>query len=164
MSELAGIKAELTQNLKHLHLPTIRECYEETAQQAERETLSYERYLHEVVQRECDERLSHAGRDKWPRESRCLPLGCETGEGIRHCLHARPGIGPHIPDSWHRRPRQARSSEVRALPANRDGYHRLAEAYLPGHGAPGVNGTSKAGASAETGYRLGAGCGERLAG
>ena len=56
MSEMAGIKTELTQNLRHLHLPTIRECYEEVARQAERETLSYERYLHEVVQRECDER------------------------------------------------------------------------------------------------------------
>jgi hypothetical protein len=59
MSEVAGIKAELTQNLRHLHLPTIRECYEEVARQAERETLSYERYLHEVVQRECDERLEN---------------------------------------------------------------------------------------------------------
>jgi len=29
------------------------------ARQAERETLSYERYLHEVVQRECDERLEN---------------------------------------------------------------------------------------------------------
>jgi len=72
MSELAGIKAELTQNLKHLHLPTIRECYEETAQQAERETLSYERYLHEVVQRECDERLENRTA-KMLRESQ-LPL------------------------------------------------------------------------------------------
>ena len=49
MSEMAGIKAELTQNLRHLHLPTIRECFEDVARQAERETLSYERYLHEVV-------------------------------------------------------------------------------------------------------------------
>ena len=62
MSEVAGIKAELTQNLRHLHLPTIRECYEEVARQAERETLSYERYLHEVVQRECDERLENRNR------------------------------------------------------------------------------------------------------
>jgi hypothetical protein len=45
MSEIAGIKAELTQNLRNLHLPTIRECYEDVARQAERETLSYERTL-----------------------------------------------------------------------------------------------------------------------
>jgi DNA replication protein DnaC len=72
MSEVAGIKVELTQNLKHLHLPTIRECYEEVARQAERETLSYERYLHEVVQRECDERLENRTA-KMLRESH-LPL------------------------------------------------------------------------------------------
>ncbi len=59
MSEVAGIKTALTQNLRNLHLPTIRECYEEVARQAERETLSYERYLHEVVQRECDDRLEN---------------------------------------------------------------------------------------------------------
>jgi DNA replication protein DnaC len=72
MSEVAGIKAELTQNLRHLHLPTVRECYEEVARQAERETLSYERYLHEVVQRECDERLENRTA-KMLHESR-LPL------------------------------------------------------------------------------------------
>jgi len=55
MSE-ANIKAELTQSLKSLHLPTIRQCYEEVARQAERETLSYERYLHELVERECEKR------------------------------------------------------------------------------------------------------------
>jgi DNA replication protein DnaC len=72
MSEAAGIKTELTQNLRHLHLPTIRECYEEVARQAERETLSYERYLHEVVQRECDERLENRTA-KMLRESQ-LPM------------------------------------------------------------------------------------------
>ena len=34
MSEVAGIKTALTQNLRNLHLPTIRECYEEVARQA----------------------------------------------------------------------------------------------------------------------------------
>jgi len=72
MSEAANVKAELTQNLKHLHLPTIRGCYEEVARQAERETLSYERYLHEVVQRECDERQENR-TTKMLRESQ-LPL------------------------------------------------------------------------------------------
>lgn len=67
-----NIKAELTQSLKYLHLPTIRQCYEEVARQAERETLSYERYLHELVQRECDER-SENRTTKMLRESH-LPL------------------------------------------------------------------------------------------
>src|SRR5207249_249527 len=33
-----------------------RLSYEEVARQAEREALSYERYLHELVERECEER------------------------------------------------------------------------------------------------------------
>ena len=56
MSATPNVKVDLTQNLKSLHLPTIRQCYEEVARQAEREALSYERYLHELVQRECEER------------------------------------------------------------------------------------------------------------
>jgi len=72
MSEVAGIKTALTQNLRNLHLPTIRECYEEVARQAERDTLSYERYLHEVVQRECDDRLENRTA-RMLRESQ-LPL------------------------------------------------------------------------------------------
>jgi hypothetical protein len=56
MNRVVDVKAELTQSLKYLHLPTVRQCYEEVARQAERESLSYERYLHELVQRECEER------------------------------------------------------------------------------------------------------------
>jgi DNA replication protein DnaC len=56
MSRAVDVKAELTQSLKYLHLPTVRQCYEEVAQQAERESFSYERYLHELVRRECEER------------------------------------------------------------------------------------------------------------
>jgi DNA replication protein DnaC len=38
--------------LKVLHLPTVRECYEEQAEEARREELSYEQYLLEVMERE----------------------------------------------------------------------------------------------------------------
>jgi hypothetical protein len=31
MSRAVDVTAELTQNLKYLHLPTVRQCYEETA-------------------------------------------------------------------------------------------------------------------------------------
>jgi DNA replication protein DnaC len=55
-----------------LHLPTIRQCYEEVARQAEREQLSYERYLHELVQRECEDRQENR-TTKMLRESQ-LPL------------------------------------------------------------------------------------------
>jgi DNA replication protein DnaC len=72
MSATPNVKVELTQNLKSLHLPTIRQCYEEVAGQAEREALSYERYLHELVQRECEERQENRIA-KMLRESQ-LPL------------------------------------------------------------------------------------------
>jgi DNA replication protein DnaC len=72
MSRAVDVTAELTQNLKYLHLPTVRQCYEETARQAERESLSYERYLHELVQRECEERRENR-IEKMLRESH-LPL------------------------------------------------------------------------------------------
>jgi hypothetical protein len=41
----------LLEHLKDLHLPTVRECYEDTARRAERETLSCEQYPLEVVTR-----------------------------------------------------------------------------------------------------------------
>jgi DNA replication protein DnaC len=72
MREAANIKEDLTQGLKTLHLPTIRHCYEEVAQQAEREALSYERYLQELVERECEER-QETRITKLLRESQ-LPL------------------------------------------------------------------------------------------
>ncbi len=56
MSAAAQLKPELNSGLVELHLPTVRRCYEEVARQAERETLSYERYLLELVTRECQER------------------------------------------------------------------------------------------------------------
>lgn len=47
---------QMTAGLKALHLPTIRECYEQTAAQARRDSFSYERYLHELVEAECEVR------------------------------------------------------------------------------------------------------------
>jgi len=41
MSAVADVRPALIGHLKDLHLPTVRECYEATARQAERETLSY---------------------------------------------------------------------------------------------------------------------------
>jgi len=56
MSATADIRPALIGHLKDLHLPTVRECYEDTARRAERETLSYEQYLLEVIARECEQR------------------------------------------------------------------------------------------------------------
>jgi hypothetical protein len=45
MSAAVDVRPALMGHLKDLHLPTVRECYEDTARRAERETLSYEQYL-----------------------------------------------------------------------------------------------------------------------
>lgn len=58
MSAAPQIRTELLENLKELHLPTMRECFEQTAQQAEKETLSYEQYLLQLTERECESRRS----------------------------------------------------------------------------------------------------------
>jgi DNA replication protein DnaC len=52
-------KPQLTEHLRDLHLPAVRRCFEEKARQAERETIGYERYLFELIERECQERREH---------------------------------------------------------------------------------------------------------
>jgi len=49
-------KATLEDHLRELHLPTVRGSFEEMARRAEQETLSYERYLLELTERECQVR------------------------------------------------------------------------------------------------------------
>jgi DNA replication protein DnaC len=57
MNGAAGqIKTAVAQNLKELHLPAMRACFEEAARRAEKETLSYEQYLLELAERECEGR------------------------------------------------------------------------------------------------------------
>lgn len=66
------VKATLLDQLRALHLPAFRNGFEETARKAVAETLSYEQYLLELTDRECNERR---GRriERMLRESR-LPL------------------------------------------------------------------------------------------
>jgi len=59
VSQTQSRNEDLNQYLKELHLPTVRRCFEEKARQAERETLGYEQYLLELVERECQERREH---------------------------------------------------------------------------------------------------------
>lgn len=66
------LKTSLTGCLKELHLPTIRACYEEEADRARRETLTYEYYLGEVMEREREVRR-HNRIQRLLRESK-LPL------------------------------------------------------------------------------------------
>ena len=56
MSATPQIRTALLENLKELHLPTMRACFEQSAQRAEKETLSYEQYLRELSDRECEAR------------------------------------------------------------------------------------------------------------
>jgi len=64
--------SRLVESLKELHLPTVRACYEEEADRARREALSYEEYLLEIMDRERDERR-HRRIARRLRQSR-LPL------------------------------------------------------------------------------------------
>src|ERR1700726_1029879 len=66
------VQETLTGRLKELHLPAFRASYEELARQAQQESLSYEQYLLELVQRECQERRNKRV-DRLLRQSR-LPL------------------------------------------------------------------------------------------
>ncbi len=52
----ADLKERLERLLRELHLPTFRTSYEELSLQAQQETHSYERYLLELCERECQER------------------------------------------------------------------------------------------------------------
>lgn len=72
MSGTIEVRPALMGHLKDLRLPTVRQCYEETARRAERETLSYEQYLLEVITRECEQRRK-TRVEKLLRESE-LPL------------------------------------------------------------------------------------------
>ena len=63
---------ELKACLKELHLPTVQACHGELADSARREGLSYEAYLLEVMQRECQLRRQQR-TERLLRESR-LPV------------------------------------------------------------------------------------------
>ena len=58
--------------LRQLYLATIRKCYQEEADLARQESLSYEAYLEELVGRECEERR-HKRIARYLQESRLPP-------------------------------------------------------------------------------------------
>ncbi len=64
--------ARLTEGLKTLRMATIRKSFREQAELARKETLSYEAYLLELVERECETR-THNRIERLLREPR-LPL------------------------------------------------------------------------------------------
>ena len=86
---LEEVKKRLNQNLRNLHLPTIRQCYEEQGQLAEKNSSTYEHYLDELVELEVEARRQNRV-DRYLRESKlplekswgnCLPLWVDQGDG-----------------------------------------------------------------------------------
>src|SRR5262245_53977413 len=72
MTGEADVSGTLEGCLRELHLPAFRQGYQELAVQAQQESLSYERYLLGLAQRECQGR--HNNRiERLLRQSR-LPL------------------------------------------------------------------------------------------
>ncbi len=72
MSGNATLSARLEEHLKELRLPTFRECFEQEAVRAAKESLGYEQYLMELTNREVEDRR-HRRIAKGLRESR-MPL------------------------------------------------------------------------------------------
>ena len=66
------MKPRLVSCLKELHLPAMRESFATAAEQARQESLSYEHYLLELANRECEER-GQKRVERLLKESR-LPL------------------------------------------------------------------------------------------
>jgi DNA replication protein DnaC len=66
------MKAQLTEQLKELHLPAMRAGFEELARQAQQESQSYAQYLLSLTERECQARRDNRV-ERLLRESR-LPL------------------------------------------------------------------------------------------
>ena len=57
MTRKEDLTEKLTAYLRGLHLPTLRECFGEHAQRALQVSSSYQQYLLELVERECQARL-----------------------------------------------------------------------------------------------------------
>jgi len=81
MSGAGQVRTTLVESLKELHLPAMRACFEETARRAEKETLSYEQYLLELAERECEQR----------RQSRIRKLLKESGLPLEKSLASFDG-------------------------------------------------------------------------
>lgn len=65
-------RQKLDRYLRDLHLPTVREDYEELARQARQESTPYEEFLLQLAQRECEVRRGNR-IERLLRQSR-LPL------------------------------------------------------------------------------------------
>jgi len=71
-AQTRDLSSQLTERLKELRLPAIRDYYQRSAQMAQQENLSYEQYLLDLIERECEVRRQNRV-ERFLRESR-LPL------------------------------------------------------------------------------------------
>lgn len=69
---MRDIKKDLESLLKELHLPTVRDSYEDLARQAEQEGLSYEQFLLELVEMESQARRARR-LERMLRQSKLPP-------------------------------------------------------------------------------------------
>jgi DNA replication protein DnaC len=72
MTGTGQVKTALEENLRELHLRAMLGCFEATARRAEKETFSYEQYLLELSQRECEQR--HGNRIRRMLQDSELPM------------------------------------------------------------------------------------------
>ena len=72
MNQINTTTTRLSECLKQLHLPSFRDSYQEIADTAQQESFSYQQYLLELSERECDGRYQRRV-DRLLRQS-CLPL------------------------------------------------------------------------------------------
>ncbi len=72
MASETPVSQRLMECLRELHLPTIREVYEDLVRRAVQESWGYEQFLCELVERECQVRQVNR-TERWLRESN-LPL------------------------------------------------------------------------------------------
>jgi len=71
-AQTRDLYSQLSERLKELRLPAIRDYYQRSAQMAQQENLSYEQYLLDLIERECEVRRQNRV-DRFLRESH-LPL------------------------------------------------------------------------------------------
>lgn len=72
MNGTGQVKTALVENLKDLRLRAMLACFEDTARRAEKETSSYEQYLLELSERECEQR--HGNRIRRLLQDSGLPM------------------------------------------------------------------------------------------
>ena len=59
MKAIPDVAGQLTEHLRTLHLPAMRDCWAEEAERARREVSTHEAYLLELARRECEGRSEH---------------------------------------------------------------------------------------------------------